>query len=419
MAEGEPTPQQRRNFYLIILSVVSMQVTASTIYMVFPLFFANAGISRTESGFLISIGTLAGVLSSVVAGVLSNRSGRKTVLLLGTLLYTVVFFLFAYLDHGFGTLMFLRFVEGLGFYVMPVMVTTMAADIFPMKDRGKAMALFSTSGGIGSLIGPLISPYLISGNDYTFYFLFSGGFVLVSAIAMSLFVRETLPESLKKRANVSAIRSVDVVGFLHSVRGLGVVVGVFLVAILIYRTGYTMIDPFFSLYLKDVLRLDLSLTSYIFALRATCTILFSPLAGVLIDKYGRKRSILLGLGMTVITLVGYTFVNGFYPILLLRAWDAVAMALLLTAINTLMADLLSPEMRGFGMGLQSSITQQSSTVGSLFSGFIIDVSGYNAVFYIAAALCFFALIIAQIWVHEPRRETKGKAIAAQPPPTVH
>lgn len=175
MAEGEPTPQQRRNFYLIILSVVSMQVTASTIYMVFPLFFANAGISRTESGFLISIGTLAGVLSSVVAGVLSNRSGRKTVLLFGTLLYTVVFFLFAYLDHGFGTLMLLRFVEGLGFYVMPVMVTTMAADIFPMKDRGKAMALFSTSGGIGSLIGPLISPYLISGNDYTFYFLFSGG----------------------------------------------------------------------------------------------------------------------------------------------------------------------------------------------------------------------------------------------------
>jgi len=271
-----------------------MQVTASTIYMVFPLFFANAGISRTESGFLISIGTLAGVLSSVVAGILSNRSGRKTVLLLGTLLYTVVFFLFAYLDHGFGTLMFLRFVEGLGFYVMPVMVTTMAADIFPMKDRGKAMALFSTSGGIGSLIGPLISPYLISGNDYTFYFLFSGGFVLVSAIAMSLFVRETLPESLKKRANVSAIRSVDVVGFLHSVRGLGVVVEVFLVAILIYRTGYTMIDPFFSLYLKDMLHLDLSLTSYIFALRAICTILFSPLAGVLIDRYGRKRTILLG-----------------------------------------------------------------------------------------------------------------------------
>jgi len=95
------------------------------------------------------------------------------------------------------------------------------------------------------------------------------------------------------------------------------------------------------------------------------------------------------------------------------------MALLFTAINTLMADLLSPEMRGFGMGLQSSITQQSSTVGSLFSGFIIDVSGYNAVFYIAAALCFFALIIAQIWVHEPRREPNGKAVAAQPPPTVY
>jgi len=281
-------------------------------------------------------------------------------------------------------------------------VTTMAADTFPVRDRGKAMSLFSASFGFGSLIGPLISPYLISGNDYMFYFLFSGGSVLVSAIVMALFVRETLPEALKQRTEASAAGGVDIGGFLRSIKELGVVVLVFLVAILIFRTGYTMIDPFFSLYLKDVLHLDLSLTSYVFALRAICTILFSPIAGILIDRYGRKRSILFGLGMTVITLVGYTFVDGLIPIIFLRALDAVAMALLLTGINTLMADLLSPEMRGFGMGLQSSITQQSSTVGALFSGLIIDASGYNEVFYIAAALCLIALFMTEIRVHEPR-----------------
>ena len=186
------TPQQRRNYYYIILSVISMQITASTIYMVFPLFFSSVGLNKGESGLLISIGTFAGILSSIAAGILSNRYGRKKILFIGTLLYTVVFFIFIYAGSGFGVLMVLRFIEGIGFYVMPVMVTTMAADIFPPGERGKAMGLFSSAGGVGSLIGPLISPLLITGNNYTVYFLFTGGFVAVSAIAMFLFVKETL-----------------------------------------------------------------------------------------------------------------------------------------------------------------------------------------------------------------------------------
>jgi MFS family permease len=156
MVETTVSPQRRRNYYFIIISVISMQITASTIYMVFPLFFSAVGLNKAESGLLISIGTFAGIISGVAAGILSNRYGRKNILFLGTLLYTVVFFIFAYSGHDFSIFMILRFIEGIGFYVMPVMVTTMAADIFPPGERGRAMSLFSAAGGIGALIGPLI-----------------------------------------------------------------------------------------------------------------------------------------------------------------------------------------------------------------------------------------------------------------------
>ncbi|MCX6648038.1 MAG: MFS transporter, partial [Candidatus Bathyarchaeota archaeon] len=367
MSDLDPTPQQRRNYYFIILSVISMQITASTIYMVFPLFFASVGLNKAESGLLISIGTFAGILSSVAAGLLSNKYGRKNILFAGTVLYTLVFFLFAYEGSGFGVLMVLRFIEGIGFYIMPVMVTTMAADIFPTRERGKAMSLYSVSGGIGSLIGPLIAPLLIRGNDYTFYFLFSGGFVAVSVIMMFFFVKETVSKEKLAKEMAAPKTRFSVSGFLRSVRGLGLVVGIFLLAIFIYRTGYTMFDPFLSLYLKDVVKMDLSLTSYIYAARALCIIAFSPLAGMLIDRSGRKNAIVLGLAMSVVTMIGYSFVTDFFGMVLLRSFDGITWAVMLTAMNTLMADLLSPEMRGFGLGLQSSITQQSSTIGSLFS----------------------------------------------------
>ncbi len=292
----------------------------------------------------------------------------------------------------------------------------MAADTFPPNQRGRAMAMYSVSSGVGNLIGPLVSPYLITGNSYFIYFVFSGAFVGVSALVMVLLVRETLSDSLKAKLKATSVgKKTSVSGFLRSVRGLGAVVAIFLGAVLLYRTGYTMIDPFFSLYLKDVLNINLSLTSYIFAVRALAMILFAPLAGIVTDRWGRKSAVLLGMGLAVATLVGYTLAFDFVPMLLLKGLDGVTWAVLMTAMNTLMADLLSPEMRGFGMGLQSSISQQSSTIGSVFSGFLIDAYGFILVFYLAAVAVALSLLIVWAFIPEPRRNREKVAVPAAPP----
>jgi MFS family permease len=405
---SEVLPEKRRNFYFVIGSVIMMQVTSSTIYMTLPLFFASVGVGKAENGILISIGTFAGVISGLIAGAVSNRVGRKKILVVSGLIYASTFFMLVFLGRDFYSLLFSRFIAGIGFYMMPVMVTTMAADIFPFKERGRAMALYGSSGGVGALIGPLTTPLLVHGNDYTWYFIFSGASVLVCAIATLFLVRETLPDELKRKAVGDSKKKLDVKGFVLSLKGLGVVVLIFLVAVTVYRTGYTMIDPFLSLYLKEVLKLDLSSVSYIYALRALCTIIFSQAAGWLTDQYGRKMMFMIGLGMTVITTFSYTITQSFVQMLFLRSWDAAANAVTLTAVRTLVADLLSPEMRAFGMGLYSATTQQSSTVGSIFSGFVIDAFGYNTTFYTATILSLLAFLVVLIWVPEPGKGKKAK-----------
>ncbi len=398
---SELTPQMRKNFNITIASTIVMQITSSTIYMVLPLFFASVGLSNADNGLLISIGTFAGIISGLIAGALSNRYGRKNILVLSGFIYSSTFFMLVFMGHDFTSLMISRFIAGIGFYMMPVAVTTMAADIFPTKERGKAMALYGVAGGVGALIGPLITPFLVFGTNYTWYFVFSAVSIFLSSIAMIFLVKETLPEELKVKVMATKGKEIDVRGFLTSVKSLGAVVAIFLIAVLIYRTGYTMIDPFLSLYLSEVLKFNLSSTSYIFALRALCTIIFSQISGWLIDKYGRKTIFMIGLGMTVITTFSYTITSTFTQMLFLRAWDAGASALTLTAIRTFVADLLSPEMRAFGMGLYSAVTQQSSTVGSIFSGFVIDAFGFNTTFYSATLMCFVAFIIVLLWVPEP------------------
>lgn len=405
--EETVTPQQRRNYYYLILSVVSMQITSSTIYMVLPLFFEQYGISNTENGVLISIGTLAGVFSGLIAGKFSDNYGRKWLLVGGTAVYSVVFYLFAILGKDFNTFLVLRFFEGIGFYVMPVLVAAMCADTFPTKERGRMMALFSMAGGLGQLIGPLMAPFLIINNDFNLYFVFSGTFVVISCLGMAFLVKETLPKEQRVERDKSG-KGFTVGAFMGSVKALGFAFLVLLAAILVYRTGYTMIDPFFSIYLRDVIKLDLSSTSYVFALRAICTLAFAPVAGWMADRYGRKPTFVFGMVLTVVALLGYTLMKGVFDIYLVRSVDAIASVIVINSIRTYTADLLAPSVRGFGMGLYSTISQESSTVGAVFGGYIIDLLGFNAVFLGAAFLSGVALLIVQLWVPEPGKSKKGK-----------
>lgn len=327
----------------------------------------------------------------------------------GTGVYAVVFYLFAFMSKDFTTFFVLRFFEGIGFYVMPVMVSAMCADTFERQERGRMMSLFSMSSGIGQLIGPLSAPYLIKGDDYTMYFLFSGTFVLISCIALALLVKETLPVELR-------VKTVPKIGFnagnfLVSVRKLGKPFMLLLGAILLYRTGYTLIDPFFSVYMSDVLHLDLSNMSYLFAIRALCTLIFAPIAGYLADKWGRKPTFVASMALVAVALVAYTRMTQPYHIYYVRALDAIAGVVVFNSIRTMTADLLAPEVRGFGMGLYSTISQESSTVGAIFGGYLIDVMGYNMVFLVAAGLSALSLGIVQLFIDEPADTPVNQTVA--------
>lgn len=388
--------------------MASLHITSSTIYMVLPVFFANYGISKSDNGYLIAIGTFAGIISALIAGKLSDTVGRKPVLLAGTGVYALVFFLFAFLTKNYMTFFVLRFVEGLAYYVVPVAVTTMAADIFPRSERGKAMGLYTMANGVGQLVGPLVAGLFIDASDFLTYFIFCGGFVTIATIIIFFFVKETLPAIVKENQTKTKSNGWSLGGIGANLRGLGFAAGIFFAAVVIYRTGYTMVNPLFSIYLTDILKLNMTTTSYFFAIRALITLVCAPLSGMIADKYGRKPAFILGITVLIITMIGYTQVTSLELVLVIRALESLSSAILGPTTRTMVADLLTPENRGFGTGLYSALVDESATFGAIVGGWIADMYDFNIIFLIGAATAALCAVIVFFFVREPLKDEKQK-----------
>ena len=185
-------------------------------------------------------------------------------------------------------------------------------------------------------------------------------------------------------------------------RSLGRYVAIFLVAVLVYRTGNTMVNPFFSLYLKT-LNIDLSAMSYLFALRALMTLIFAPITGVVLDRYGRKATFLGGAALLASTMLGYMRVSTYEHVVIIRALESISNAVLSTTTRTYSADLMRPEIRGFGMGLYNTIVDESSTMGSILGGWIADKAGFATIFLVGAVTAAACFTITLLGVPEPKK----------------
>ncbi len=390
--------KEKRNYYILIISVMSMWITVSTVYMVLPLYFQSYGVSKSQNGILIAIGTFAGVISSMLAGRYADTHGRKPVLLFGAGLYSTAFFLFAYFGRDFWSFFFLRFLAGFGFYMVPVAITTIAADIFPRVERGKAMGFYSMSAGAGQLVGPLFAGRFIEASSFFTYFILSGILIAISWIVIFLFVDETLEKGMQ---TINKNNQNGTIGFLKKVRGLGLPVAVFFVAILIYRTGVTMVDPLLSLYLDESLGIDLTQMGYFFAVRALITLVVAPIAGDLSDRYGRKPVFLGGIFLLIGSLMGYFYAFTFTHVLIVRIVQSMSNAILQPTQRAYISDLLTEENRGFGIGFFTTLLSQGSTIGSIFGGWIADIFFFGAIFLVGSASVLIGGLVVLLKVPEP------------------
>jgi MFS family permease len=167
-----------------------------------PQLRAELGLSLVESTFIVTTFNVLGMLVGVLAGMLSDRFGRKRLALAGLVLMAVGGAIGA-LVQGFTPLLVSRFVEGVGFILFavpaPALMSTMSADA---RDRAKALGLWSAYMPTGGTIALLAAPLFIAAWSWRALWL---ALAITAALAAVIFAR-AVPAT--EKAQVSSMRLV-------------------------------------------------------------------------------------------------------------------------------------------------------------------------------------------------------------------
>ena len=349
------------------------------------------GLNKETLGLLTAAFSVAQFFATPVLGALSDKIGRKVLLvicLFGTCLSFVLFGL-----AGSLLMLFLaRILDGLTGGDISV-AQAMVADISPSAQRAKNFGILGSAFGLGYVIGPAIGG-LLSGFGMTVPFFFAAGLSLTGALLSLFFLKETHSQKGAMQPRFS-YRSLITI-FKRPVAGPAVLTG-----FLLTTAQFVMLIGF-QTFCSDKLKLSPTQIGLFYGGFGMTGILMQ-LGVPLINKVIPSRAMIL-LASTIFCAAAMVFsglASGIIPFAVGIGAYGLFNGLRNPMLNAIIADHSKKDEEGEIMGINQSYTSIGQAVGPAIAGLAAAIS-LQAPFFLAAGLIFAGLIIS---IKLKRRET--------------
>ncbi len=380
-------------------------------------FFRSIGLSIVEIGLPVFIISLSGTLVSygLVIGVfsitqsffqfpmaaLSDKFGRKKVILMGILVYTIGTFL-CYFSHTIILFIIFRAIQGAGAYTSILMA--IIGDMYEKEEKGKGMSYFSISFTLGYFGGVTIGGYIAYYLGFRNIFIISGFLATISGILIIIFLKDNKKArkvTLKPHGSYFEAEGVNSKELKHLTGDFQ-----FRISVLINAIRWFIFNSIVA-YLIWIMQLYFGLTmietSYILIIMIGLYISFVIITGRLVDRFGTKR--IMVIGQIIIISFGVLFITvGFIPSLTLfliaGLFSGLGLGMFETSGNTNLLhkiEAINPELKGSGFGINNSIGFFCGAIGPIVLSAIGEIDLFLP-FYLVAILIMITLTLTAKFV---------------------
>lgn len=395
----------RRDILLLCAVVFAADIVLGMLSPTFSLFSRSLGASLALVGLLSSTAGLTQFFTSVPLGVLSDRHGRKTVLVLGLLGFALAMLSFAIAPNPW----FLfpgRVLIGLGTTAIFWIGVAYLGDIITAEERGPAFGIYTTAMGLGFTLGPLLGALIEQQASVRISYLV-GAVIAVATAGLAAWGLRSVQH------NKGGVRSMRVgFGFdeaRYLLRNPSLLAGS--IGNLAVQTSFSAaIFSFFPILVAG-LGANPAAISAMFSARAFGSAVARLPTGALITKISTWLIISLALVATLAAMTGMALSTALGVLAVLLVVEGIAYGVYLTAGQAFVAEHSSPTTRGSSIGVYTTAGSAGSTLGPIALGIIADLFGVQAVFGITAVIVLIALIGVVI-LYTRRGTTLGGAPAA-------
>jgi len=373
-----PLPQ---GFATIWITVALDLVGFGIVVPILGRYAERYGASGLEVGLLFASFSLAQLVFAPLLGRLSDRIGRKPVIMI-SLLGTAVG---SFVTGAAGALWVLfvgRILDGASGASVAV-AQGAVTDLAPPSERPRLLGLLGAAFGVGFVVGPALGGLASLGGEHIPFYV-AGTVALVNAAVAWRRLPETRPADVRRAAHEAAKNDTGA-----KVRLWGLAVAGFTAIV-----AFSGFEATFSLLAGDRFRLTEAGVAAIFV--GVGVVLVAVQGGLIRPinaKIGTQRSLQVGLVLNSAGLVVLAFAETWPLLIVALALLTVGQGLVTPNLSSLVSGRVPDHRRGEALGFQQGVNAFGRVAGPALAGVLYDHVAIGSPYLVGGALCGVALVV--------------------------
>ncbi len=382
--------KDKKSIYILVFSNFLICLGIGLVIPVTPFIKNEFHYTTSDMGVMTSLFAFAQFVASPIVGRISDKIGRKPVIVAGLFTYAISEVIFA-LATSLPLFNISRLIGGLSAAMVVPTSMALGSDLTTLKERAKVIGWLSAAFSGGLILGPGIGG-MLANISYKTPFWFAAALGLISAIFTQVLLKDAAPEELendlkKKQANKnSSYKSLLTAPFI-----------ILFTMILVSSFGLQGFESIYSIYVNQVFNFGIGTIALVLTLNGIISLILQvSFFNWFVNKIGEVKLISICFALSAISVAWILFAKSQVEVIIATLIIFSSFDLLRPAITTLLTKAGKANQQGLINGMNMSLTSIGNIVGPLMSGALMDWnphSPYTVVAVILTLSFFFTFIV--------------------------
>ncbi|AGX02686.1 MULTISPECIES: MFS transporter [Bacillus] len=332
--------------------------------------------SESQVGLIISVFLIAAVISRPFTGKWIDEIGRKKILMISMVIFTVASALYFTAD-SLPMLLAVRFLHGAGFGMATTATGAIVADIVPAERRGEGLGYYAMFMNLAMVIGPFTGLTIIQYAAYSWIFVLCTVLAVLALVLSSII---SIPENSGEKTKQPSFAFSSL--FEKNAVPVSIAAGTLAFA-------YSGVLSFISVYAKELGLMQAA--SFFFVVYAAFILISRPFTGRWFDMYGENRVIYPAIVLFAAGLFLLSLADNSFLFLLAGAVIGLGYGTIVPSMQTVAIKNADPSKRGLATSTFFTMFDSGIGLGSYVLGIVAVYTGFAKLYMVLVLVSLIGL----------------------------